>query len=73
MSKKEKSSDYKNGYGDCKADLLRMIKEALKSLNDACYPNGFRDPSKEECQAIRTRHAELLRLRSMVKALKPKE
>lgn len=70
---KPKSADYRNGYGDCKADLLRMVGEALGSLHEACVPNQGVNPSKENIEALRAREAELRRVRAMIKALRPKE
>jgi len=69
----QKSPEYRNGYGDAKADLLRLVKEALKSLHEACQNNGFCDPSEKDKELLRLREAELRRIRGMIKALKPKE
>lgn len=69
----KKSPEYRNGYGDCKADLLRMVKEALKSISDACKDDPEYQPTEKDKQLLRLREAELRRIRSMIKALKPKE
>lgn len=72
---RSKTADYKNGYGDCKADLLRMVQEALKCMHEACHePDGYHgvfDPSDNKKKELQFRIAELRRLRTMVKALKP--
>lgn len=70
---KPKSADYKNGYGDAKADMVRLIKEAMAMINDATKPNPYHSPTDEEIKTLRLRMAELKRLRAYIKALKPSE
>lgn len=67
---KPKSPDYRQGYGDCKADLLRMVQEALRSLHEATKPNPVVSPTEENIRALRAREDELRRIRAMIKSLK---
>lgn len=69
---KPKTPEYRNGYGDCKADLLRMVDEAFGSLHRACQNNGVYNPAKENILALRAQETELRRIRAMIKSLKPR-
>lgn len=69
---KPKSPDYRQGWGDCKADLLRMVQEALRSLHEVSKPNPVVSPTEENIKALRAREAELRRVRAVIKSLENK-
>lgn len=70
---KPKSPEYKNGYGDAKADLIRLLKEAMATLVQASENNGVHDPSEKDKELLKARIAELKRIRGYIKVLKPSE
>ena len=69
---KPKSPEYKNGYGDAKADLIRLIKEAMAGLVEASKDDPEYGPSEKDKELLRARIAELKRVRAYIKVLKPK-
>ena len=70
---KPKSPDYKNGYGDAKADLIRLIKEAQKGIRRAMQDDPEYGPSEKDKELLGVRLAELNRIRAYIKTLKPSE
>lgn len=70
---KPKSPDYKNGYGDAKADLIRLIKEAQKGIRRAMQDDPYSGPSEKDKELLGARSAELNRIRAYIKTLKPSE
>jgi hypothetical protein len=65
-------NNYKEGYGQCKADLLIMIKEGMRSVRKALDVSDNWDVDKEGKTKLKLRLEELHRLRAYVKTLKPK-
>ena len=65
-------SDYRNGYGDAKADLLRMISEAMQLIDRNTDGCELSEPSPEQERELRARWAALRQTRAMVKGLKPR-
>jgi hypothetical protein len=69
-----KSPEYRPGYGDCKAALLREIQAALRDIHEAKDSNRYGDcPSDSVLVELHLRENELRRLRAIVKTLKIRE
>lgn len=67
----DKSKDYSQGWGDCKAQAIKEITEALRSLHEALQGDEISSPTEEQRKQLRLRHAELQRMRAILKSLSP--
>ena len=66
-------SDYSSGYGQCKADLLTLVNEALSQAHKAMgdVVNWAQEP-EEAKKRLQLRIEELRRVRAYIKSLKAK-
>lgn len=72
-STKEKSAEYKSGYGQAKAHILQFINEALESVHDARDQAYVwlddEEKIKEAKVKLQIRIEELQRIRSCIRSL----
>lgn len=65
---------YRAGYGQCRADLLLFIKEAMREIQAADHDaHVWSDNPDVLRKQLRLRLEELKRIRAYVKVMKPKE
>lgn len=72
MAKKVKSPDYRQGWGDCQASLVKMIEEAFRGLNSAQGGSDEVNPTPEQKRELYVREQELRRVRAMIRSLAAK-
>lgn len=67
------NSDYNAGYGQCRADMMKFIKEAIAEIHQAIdTARIWADNPHETTTDLSNRISELQRIRAYVKTMKPK-
>lgn len=67
----DRPEGYNQGWGDCKAQAIKEVIEALRSLHEALQGDEVSSPTGEQRKELRLRVAELQRMRAILKSLSP--
>lgn len=63
-------SEFRSGYGQAKADLLKEVDHAIDLIIESMGPCYFSPPSEKNVKDLMLRLSELRRMRAVIKAMK---